>query len=409
MSEAVEKHVGPVVGLLKRILNRMEATPPPPKLETRVEVKFEPLTYSPYSPHSFFRDLVKAQLERDPEAQDRLHRHQIENELETISRREPSWDRRVADIEYRVNPNAMTAGQGQEFAPPWWLVDRFASGARAGRPLADLCNPMFLPRGVSSVHIPRMTTASIALQMSDGAPVAGQDLVTVDVNSIVATIAGQLDVSQQLFDQSPQGFDTYAYIDLTRAYNRALELQMLTGSGSGNQLLGLSNVSVASGNSVSGSGDTAVTTFWPHLGQVAANIGNNRFYPPEVILMAPRRWFWLASSVDNSNRPVASPGPAGAHTNETVAGGIPPVGRALGLPVYADGAIAAGSTADTVYFCRPSDMYLWEGDPMFIAAVNPISETLQVRLSIHRAVAWIPHRYPSGTGFLTGVPQPSNF
>ena len=374
-----------------------------------VIVKSEPLTYSEHSPHSFFRDLAKAQLERDPDAQERLERHRVENEFETLARRVDYDGRAPADVEYRVNPNT-TVGTGGEFAPPWWLVDRFASGARAGRPLADLCNPMPLPRGVSSVHIPRMTTASLAGVMPDGGAVPGQDLVTTDVSSIVATIAGQLDVSQQLFDMAPQGFDTYAYVDLTRAYNRSLELQMLTGTGTGTQLLGLTNVSVSSGNSVSGSGDTAVTTFWPHLGQVCANISNNRFLPPEAILMAPRRWFWLASSVDNSNRPVSSPGNAGPHTTDLPPrGGALPFGPVLGLPVYADGAIAAGATADTVYFCRPSDMYLWEGDPMFIAATNTLSGSLQVRLSIHRAVAWIPHRYPSGTGFLTNVPQPSNF
>lgn len=371
---------------------------------SEVTIKSEPLTYSEHSVNSFFRDLYWARKNGDEQAVGRLQRHGAEMRVELAGREK----RAQADgVEYRVNPSTAT-GLGGEFAAPLWLVDKFASASRAGRPLADLVTSMFLPRGVSSIHTPRMSTGSATGQVSDLGAVPEQDLVTTDASSNVVTIAGELDVSQQLLEQSPQGFDTYAYLDLTRAYNRSLEVQCLSGTGTGNQLLGLDNVSVSSGNSVSGSSDTTVATFWPHLGQVAANVGNNRLLPPEVVLMAPRRWFWVASSVDNSNRPIASPG-AAAITGGTVAGGTPPVGRVMGLDVYADGAIPAGASADRVYFVRPSDMFLFEGTPMFQVSGNPLSGTLQSRIALHRAVAFIPHRYPSGLGFLTALPQPSNF
>lgn len=370
----------------------------------------EPLTYSEHSRNSFFRDLCEvagcaAPRNRGEDAAARLARHQAEMRVEFAARAQRHSQ--PEGVEFRTNPNT-TPGSGGEFAPPLWLVDRFASSARAGRPLADLCNPMLLPPGVSSVHTPRLVVGSTADVMSDGGAVPTQDLTSADASSKVVTIGGDLDVSQQLLEQSPGGFDVSAFIDLNRAYNQSLEVQLLVGTGTGNQLLGLSNVSVPAGNSVSGAGDSTVAAFWPHLGQVAANVGNNRFLPPEVCLMAPRRWFWVASSVDGQSRPVASPGPASI-TGGAVAGGSPPVGRVLGLPVWADGAIPAGASADTVYFVRPSDMFLWEGPPFFTARGNPLSETLQTRLQIHRAAAFIPHRYPSGVGFLTGLPRPTNF
>jgi hypothetical protein len=126
--------------------------------------------------------------------------------------------------------------------------------------------------------------------------------------------------------------------------------------------------------------------------------------------MAPRRWFWLASSMDSSNRPIASPGNAGPHTTDLAAqGGALPYGPVLGVPVYADGAITAGTSADPILCLRPSDMFLFEGTPRVLAAANPLAGALQIRLSYHRYVAFVPTRYPAGIGVVTAVPQPTGF
>lgn len=347
--------------------------------------------------HSFFADMVRK--DEDPSALDRLQRHA----------RSQAEKRHAAPegVEFRVNPNADFTGEGAEFAPPLWLIDKFASASRAGRTLADLIGSQPLPRGVSSVNVPRMTTAFVEGVSNDLSAQPSGDLVTTAVTSTVQTLSGMADVSMQLLEQSPSGFDTYAYIDLNRAYNRALESQLLTGTGTAGQLLGLLNVTGTT--SVSGSSATTIATLWPLLGQAAAGVGNNRLLPPEACLMAPRRWFWVASSIDNSNRPVASPTPF-PHVGELgMAGGALPMGAVLGLPVWADGAIPAGSSADTAVFCRPSDMFLFESEPFYITASNPLSGTLQARLSLHRHVAFLPHRYPSGIGLVTALPQPSNF
>lgn len=128
-------------------------------------------------------------------------------------------------------------------------------------------------------------------------------------------------------------------------------------------------------------------------------------------MMAPRRWFWMASSLDSSSRPISSPGSVGGHANPAfnVAGGATPFGPVLGIPAYTDGSIVNGAAADNVYFVRPADMFLWEGPPRVITSVQVLNGTLQVRLSLHRAVAWMPHRYPTGIGVVTAVPAPVNY
>ena len=374
---------------------------------TQIQVR-EPLVYAEEAPTSFFQDLVRSKTLHDDRATERLDRHQRQMRVEA-----PKEEKRLektadgTEIEYRVAPNS-TTGTGGEFDVPLWLVDRFATAGRAGRPFADLLQPMLLPSGVQSVHTPRMTTGNIANVQNDSGAVASQDVVTTDASSNVVTIAGEGDISQQLLDLSPIGLDAAWYLDLTRAYNKTLEYQLLYGTGTNGQLLGLSNI--AGTNSVSGSGANTIATIWPLLGQVAAAVGNNRQLPPEAFLAAPRRWFWIASSVDSSNRPVASPGNSGPHTTDLAPqGGSVPFGPLVGLPTYLDGAIPSGTSADDIFAVRPSDMFLWESAPRYITAQNPLSGSLQMKLSLHRYVAFIGNRYPNGIGKLTALPQPSNF
>ena len=366
--------------------------------------------YAPESRDSFFRDIALAQIRRDPEAKERLARHRTQMTVERAAHAEAvksEFGAFLDRFEARANPSSVP-GSGGEFDVPAYIISKFASAGRAGRPLGDLLQPVPLPPGISSIHIPRMTTGSQTTTSIDSEAVTQQDLVTTDVLSPVVTIDGQLDVSQQLYDMAPLGFDTYAFQDLTRAYNRNLEAQLLNGSGLAGQMLGLQNVTGI--NTVNGATGTTLPLLWPLLGQAAAAIGNNRLMPPEVWLLAIRRWFWMASSVDASNRPIASPGNAGPQSPDLPsAGGSFPVGPIMSLPAYLDGALPAQTNPDVVIACRPSDMFLFEGQPRIMAAANPTSGTLQIRLSLHRYAAFVPHRYPNGISVVTGIPAPAGF
>lgn len=378
----------------------------------------EPDVYRPDGDHSFFWDMLRAEHLRDDNATERLRRHKAQTE----HRQREAEQQRLhafrdslgqhdleATFEQRLNPNT-SLGTGGEFAVPLWLIDRFASASRAGRPLGDLLQPLPLPRGVHSINVPRMTTGSLeGIQPAEGGGEVENDLVTTGVSSNVVTIDGGLVVSQQLQDQAPAGFDAYAYVDLKRAYNRALELQLISGTGGNGQLLGVTQVT-GRNSDIDGTTFTSIQNLWPGLGKAASAVGNNRLLPPEMWLMAPRRWFWIASSVDNSQRPVASPGNTGPHTTDLDrAGGAYPVGPILGLPVYMDGAIPAGSNSDQAICLRPSDMLLWESDDKTIVTAQPTAGTLQVRIALYRYVAFLPHRYPTGITVITNLTQPTGF
>jgi len=373
----------------------------------------EPLVYGDHSRESFFRDLVLAQLRRDPGATARLELHSRQMVIERAARdrvASSEFSQTMQTLEARANPTSIL-GSGGEFDVPLSMLDKFASAGRAGRALADLVGSTPLPPGISSIHIPRMTTGSQATVQVDTGAVASQDLVTTDIVSPVVTISGQLDVSQQLYDQAPAGFDSYAFTDLSRAYNRQLEAQMINGTGVNGQVQGVTNVPGA--NVINGSGAVTFAAMWPLLGQTAAAVGNSRQLPPELFLMAPRRWFWIASSLDSSSRPISTPGNGAPQPSKLAsAGGANPIGPLLGLPGYLDGALNAPSPytgPDSMLALRASDMFLFEGAPRLIVAVNPRAELLQIRLSLHRYVAFVSARYPTGIAILANMPAPAGF
>ena len=373
-------------------------------------VKREPLTYERRSPHSFLIDVARSEATNDPAAKARLARHAVE---------------------MRATPSN-TTGIGGEFDPPAYLIDHFATAAKIGRHFAGIIGSDPLPRGISSINVPRFVGTDIlgqdtAIQAGNNASVGETDDTTANNTSPVVTIAGQLTVSQQLFDQAGgPGFDVIGFTELEKDYNAVLNGQLVNGTGLNGQLTGLANFSFPTQNTVSGSSVPAgltgasnmIAALWPLLGQAAANVGNNRGHRPDFWLMAPRRWFAIAGSLDQQSRPIMSPQKSDADDTATMTTGGPhAVANIHGIPVYTEGAIpvttypsgTVGALADTVYCGRASDVYLFESDPMIQVSVNATGGTLSVRLMLHRYAAFVGNLYTSAFGRVTSIPQPTNF
>lgn len=367
-----------------------------------LRVRSEPLTYREDVRESFFRDYAVVQLRKtDPTAaaaRTRLERHQ-----------------REMDVELRTNPRT-ALGLGGEFTPPLWAIDKFATAARAGRVISDLVPNMYLPAGVSSINIPvESTSASATIQADQGTAASTVDQVTANTSgSTIATIAGNVDASQQLFDRAPDpGYDAIVLVDLTRSYHANLEKQLTFGTGINGQLTGVTQVSGrqsdVSGGSTSVVQATGVATLKPLIGQAMAAVGNNRLLPVDNLVLAPRRWAWIVSDVSEVPQTQSWPLP-----------GFPSVGADQsvttlpmafsGLPAYQSAACMSGAitATDVAVVFRSSDMLLYESDPYFIAMENPLSGTMRVRLQLHRYVAF-PILRPAGICCVTALPAPTAF
>lgn len=364
--------------------------------EVRIGVISEPLTYERHAPRSYFRDLALAAA-GDNAADARLVRHAKELSVELERRNAAAFAAAPEGVEYRTNPNR-TAGQGGNFAPPLWLIDKFATAPRAPRVLANLIPGFMLPQGVQSVNVPRLTTGNQEQTVPDLAPDPSQDAVDAAVTSNVVTISGHGDVSMQVLEQSPAGghLDHAFFKDLSEAYDAQLEAQLLNGSGINAQLLGLLNVTLPTANTATYTDATPTAAeMAPLLGQVVAAVGNQRKLPPEIWLMTTSRLAWLASSEDNSLRPIFLVNRDGSGELDMLTFNVKPDDA---LPTN----LGASGTEDRIIACRPSDLMLFESEPRASVGLEVLSGTLQARLQLHTYVAALTGRYPTGIAKMQG-------
>lgn len=373
----------------------MEENPAP----SLVVVRSEPHTYERLGQHSYFRDRVAKTLHGDADAAERLARHAIE----------VTEDRKASNLERRVAPG-IGAGIGGEFAPPAWFPSLFGGPPRGGRTLANLVPTLELPPGAAQVNIPVITGGTQFEPTSGGAALPQGDLTTAGSVNQVVTIAGMVDISQQLNDQTPGGFDSVIGAALLRAYDEAVELAVVTGTGSPS-FRGLLSSNLPSSHTISGSAANSWVALSPLVGQAIAAVGNDRRRPPQILMMRTRRWAWIASSLNASGNPVMTPGLGDVPDPADIAADRDfPVGPMVGLPVYLNDLIPTAVGSDSVWALRPADFFLFEArTPKVLITPEPNSGSLMVRISLHNSAAFVADRQPNGLAVVSAIPQPAGF
>jgi HK97 family phage major capsid protein len=394
----------------------------------RVEVVSEPKTYAKEARHSYFLDLARAELNRGDgdggpaAARERLRRHGDEVDLpRRLAARDAAAEKgirslegvsdRVAEsaFERRTNPNR-TDGQGGYFVPPLWMVDEYIDLPRFGRTIANSVRNLTLPSGTDSINLPKVSTGTaVGVQTADAAAVTSQDLTDTSVSAPVRTIAGQQDVALQLLDQSPIAFDEVIFSDLIADYNMKLDLQVINGSGSAGQATGILNVGSLNSVTYTDASPT-LPELWPSFAQAASQVEKNRKMPALATFMTPSMWYWIASQLDSSNRPLVQI-ESGTGFNvlglQTGAVSEGPAGRVMALPVLTDGNIpsnlGAGTNETRIITARTSDLYLFEGSMRTRVLQEVLSGTLQVRFQVWNYFAFMGNRRPEAISVVSGT------
>jgi HK97 family phage major capsid protein len=259
------------------------------------------------------------------------------------------------------------------------------------------------------LHFPKLSTGSAtAIQASDNASVQETDPVTADYNVSVATIAGQVDMSRQLFDLSQPGFDQIVMDDLSRDYATKLDVQVISGSGGSGQARGIRNVSSINSVIYTDSSPT-VGELYPKLADAWQKISTAIYQPADAIVMHPSRWAMFQGAVDTAGRPLASAeapqnaiSRGGAVVTEGLAGSI------MGLPVYVDPNIptnlGTNTREDVILVLRSQDLYLYERGTPFTRVFEDVgSGTLTVRISLWNYFAFAAGRYPGAITTISGT------
>lgn len=427
---------------------------------TSVSITHQPLTYRKDNAHeiSYFRDLAArgnatfASQTADPAAAvERLNMHSKEmaDELpKRDSKRSALAEQRIEQaereftgsvigarqrrgfeqnpFEQRVNPNR-TDGQGGYLVPPIWLMDDTIPLLRAGRVAADKCRQMPLPPGTDSINIPKIASGTATgVQTADAASVTSVDFTDTSVSAGVKTIAGQEDVSIQLLEQSPGNLvDQVIIEDLTADYNLRLDTQVLTGTGSSGQVLGILPVSnYTSTNTITWTTSTPTgNAFNQAVGAAASKTAYTRYNLMNLAaVLHPRRWFWFATATDGisggsptNGRPLVNlPGQAyntaALEVGDTPAEGL--VGHfPFGVPVYIDGNVPAvatsggaisGGTNDLGIVAKWDDLWLFEGEMRTRVLPEILSGTLQVRFQVFNYIAFLV-RYGQSISVIQGT------
>lgn len=363
----------------------------------------EEKVYRKNGQNSYMRDMIKVSLGQDYDgiAQQRLRRHA--QDVATL----PEY------AEYR--DLSRTDGQGGYAVPPAWLMDDYLEIARPGRPFANLVQNLPLPAGTDSINIPRLATGTATgVQTADNTNVVEQDLTDATINAPVRTIAGQQDLAIQLIDQSPIAFDQIVFRDLVADYAAQVDGQVLSGTGTNGQVLGL--------HGTAGIGTVPVTAVtaqgvYAAIADAIQRVHTGRFMPPTAIVMHPRRWAWFMSRLDANQRPLFLPAANNPQNAMGVVSGVAMeqvVGNIQGLPVITDPNLATTlgtetptGTEDVIYVVRASDLILWESGIRTRVLQETLSGQLTVRLQVFGYLAFSAARYPKSVVEITGLTPPN--
>ena len=358
----------------------------------------EAMTYDRDGKNSFVRDMIGAQLRNDRTSWERLYRHQQEVAVET------------RDI-------SRTDGAGGDFVPPIYLINEYAEFARAARVTADLVTNMALPAGTDSINIPQITTGTLAaFQSADNSATTTRDMVSSTVTAPVRTISGYENVSIQLVEQSPLagGLDRLVFGDLMADYALQLNTAVVgTGDGTSGTLKGLVTLGTDTTN--------GIPTTWTETTPTAVNgaiaiakaiskVVTNRYKAAEAIVIHPSMWYWLASQVDGSNRPLVVPvtgasqafNAAGTVTNPGAPAGL--VGTIQGVPVFIDATVTKtyATNQSPILVGKFSDSYLFESGVKTRVLPDVLSANLTVRFQVYGYAA-LAHRFNKAVSGITGT------
>lgn len=365
----------------------------PRQRRSRISVK-EKLVYEPRGKNSYFRDLLKAEIERDAEATTRLELHgrQMVAEMRDVTTADPG---------------------AAAFIPPLYLGGEWIDLATPGRPFADAIvaagGAVPLSPVGKRMDFPRVTTApTVAVQAAEADAVNEVDLdgETYSVNKV--TIAGQNDTSIQSLEFSDPSIDTIIMRELQKSYNQQLDSQLIYGSGSSGQHRGIKTVVVSdSGNTVSfssGGADDLLGKLYEGQSDIATNAPG---YDATHVLLHSRRAAWMASHRDGNGN-LFQQGQLFLAAGEQDRGFV---GNVAGLRVVRDANIlttqGTGTNEDDVYVLDVGELMLAEGPVRTRVLQEVLSGTLQIRIQLYAFSAFAGGRRPkvitriSGAGLAT--------
>jgi hypothetical protein len=294
--------------------------------QTMVRVGREAATHRPPDAsgerHVFFRDLLHAQIDRDPLAVERIDRHQLE-----------------------VRATG-TTGTAPGVTPPTWLFEEFAILAHYGRPWADTLRRVPIT-DANPVNIGQHTGgAAVTAQASEGTAPNDGSFVAGILHSQPKTMTGKVDVSRQLVDSSNPAIDSLVYADAIGSYNEAVESAVAAALEAITPV-----VTITYPGSYANMPDALV--------DAGASVRKHRKSQAQVVFCSNGAWAYMAKQKDTAGRPLITTGQYGP-TNAVGIGQAAQwdhiAGEVIGLVIVPSWA----GTDNHLYVAKADDLLLLE-------------------------------------------------
>lgn len=278
------------------------------------------------------------------------------------------------------------SGSGTSFLPtvgavPGYIAEAFATSARSLAPLTEYLISRPHP-GSLTITTPRIVSgAAVNVQTAENAAVQETDPTSALQQVPTATIAGQLDLSAQLYEFSNPDADTWVSAELGADYAAKLEVQVISGSGSSGQTTGFRNVSGQTAVTHTNATPTAATNY-AKIGDLIQQTAVASGIRPDTLVLAPRRREFIESKL----------------------GWVP---TWFGLTVIESPSmpltLGAGTNQDPVIVFPRNEVFLYERPIRFAVYPQVGSSTLTVRLSALGYAALLANRKPTAIGVSTGT------
>ena len=375
-----------------------------------VTVRSEPRVYAD-GRHSFFRDLAWSAtgMAGHEDALARMERARVELDGEI---RSGSPEGKMAADTRLQEKRAQTTGSasGGPFVSPQWLTDLWAGYRYPDRTLADACARQPLGAMGVQVNIPSFTSATTAGQQnSENSSVDQNSPSGVVISANVVTIAAQIPIAQQLFDQGGMtglGFDQICIAQLRDSIDAQVDLYVW------NQISGgITN----SNNTITDNSAFSIPNFIKDVAaarESLSDLAGTRLRATHLFSTTDIHGY-ITRQVDSNNRPIFQPdwaaapwvglGAPGDSTGDGWSGIVTTPGN---LPWMLDDNIPASGSNAQILVSRPSSVILLESAMIPFAYPETYAPTLSVAVGLRiytAAVARFPnaHAIISGTAYAT--------
>jgi HK97 family phage major capsid protein len=200
------------------------------------------------------------------------------------------------------------------------------------------------------------------------------------------------------------------FADLLAEHSKQIGLAVLAGTYANGQPEGVFTSTAT--NSVTYTATTATAAgVYTAVAKAAERVASQRFDAPTAIVMAPRRWLWLAQSTDTTGRPLVVPtGDSNQSVNSMAPAGDlnfgSAVGTMLGLPVYLDANVSTtyATNQDRIIVARFSDAHIYETGPKCEVFREPLSGSLGLRFRCYSYMATTGvRRFPASFSVVSGT------